>query len=107
MPSGSTRKTIEVSALRVLVVRREHDALSVRRPRRAEVGAAKMRDLRLVRSVGVHDEELDLGRTNEILRKKIAIRLELGRISRMIGAIDDSAFRRATTTRRHRNPAYW
>src|SRR6266550_1931632 len=63
-PIGVDEKKIEVSAPRAQVVRCENDFLPIWSPRRAEIRAAQVRDLVLIRSVSVHQEELDLRRSH-------------------------------------------
>ena len=74
---GVYKVEIEISASWTLVIGRKNYTLSVRRPRRTEVRTAKMRDLPLVRAVGIHDEQLDFGRSHQPLVQKIPVSAEL------------------------------
>src|SRR5262245_164090 len=58
---------LEVAAPRILIVRREDDPPVVGREKRREVGATEVRDLLLVRPVGVHDPDLHPVRANQTL----------------------------------------
>src|SRR4029453_11106351 len=68
---------IEIPPLRIVDVRREDQALVVDGPRRREVGATELGDLRQVAAVGIHDEELVRRRTPQPFLQERAILVEL------------------------------
>src|SRR5688500_14415016 len=68
---------VEVTATRILVVRREDDPSAAWREKRREVGPAKVGDLALSGTVSVHDEQLHPIRPHQSLSEQVAIGLEL------------------------------
>src|SRR5579872_2893676 len=83
---------LELSALRIGPVRGEHEALAIRRPARREacdVLAAVVRDAATVRSIGVHNIEVQRRGPDEVLFQERLVVGDLLRRLRMVSAIAD------------------
>ncbi len=80
---------VELAPARVGVVRREDDAIFVRKPERRERGGAEVRDLALIRPVCVHDVQLELRGPHQTLREQRTKPVELFALLRPRRAPDD------------------